>query len=422
MPKRNPAELEIDLFCKGLRIDASCALERDARSFSRTRAGLGDGLELVLENPEKDIWMNAPVLEGFAGGSPYLLRKQDGRYAVLDEPAGEHYPVRLPPTPSWYAKTTSSGSPMNQIGVLQGTYLGIYVGNTCAFWAIEPRVNCKFCTTGLNVGANERLEKKVDDVVETAAAAKAENGITFVHFNSGWQKGWGLNMAAPYVKALKERVGVFVGLQAIPAAKEKFAKYDWLIDCGVDHFSFCYELHNPKYFADVCPGKEKFITQRLFFDAMEYTARKLGKGAVSGEIIAGIEPLEDTLRAIEYITSIGAFPTVCIFRPLPGSDMEHSPSPGYEDMRVVFEHVYRCMRKNGIPMGIIPNIEVSLVVNPDDTKFLAPRDWAWRWYDWRLKALKVLAKPIIAKQLRPHPIAADPRLSPILEERQGPPV
>ncbi len=365
--------------------------------------------------------MNAPALEGFAGASPYLLQKRDRRYAVLDEPSGERYPVRLPPTPSWYARQTSSGSPMNQIGVLQGTYLGIYVGNTCAFWAIEPRVNCKFCTTGLNVGANERLEKKVDDVVETAAAAKAENGITFVHFNSGWQKGWGLNMAAPYVKALKEKVGVFVGLQAIPAAKEKFAKYDWLIDCGVDHFSFCYELHNPKFFADICPGKEKFITQKLFFDAMEYTAKKLGKGKVSGEIIAGIEPLEDTLRAIEYITSIGAFPTVCIFRPLPGSDMDTYPSPGYEDMRVIFEHVYRCMRKNGVPMGIVPNIEVSLVVNPDDTKFLAPKDAAWRWYDWRLKALKVLAKPIIARQLKPHAVAADARLSPIPEERQGPP-
>ena len=52
---------------------------------------------------------------------------------------------------------------------------------------------------------------------------------------------------------------------------------------------------------------------------MEYTSRKLGKGAVSGEIIAGIEPIEDTLNAIDYITSIGAFPTVCNF-PTCGGD------------------------------------------------------------------------------------------------------
>ena len=111
MPRRNPAELEIDLFCRGLRIAPSCALERDARSFSRTRAGLGDGLELVIESPEKDIWMNAPVLEGFAGQSPYLLKKEDGRYAIVDEVAGEAYPVHLPRTPAWYAGATSSGAP-----------------------------------------------------------------------------------------------------------------------------------------------------------------------------------------------------------------------------------------------------------------------------------------------------------------------
>ena len=49
----NPCELEIDLFCKGMRIDPSCALEADARFISRTRAGLGSGLELVIPGPSK---------------------------------------------------------------------------------------------------------------------------------------------------------------------------------------------------------------------------------------------------------------------------------------------------------------------------------------------------------------------------------
>ena len=416
MARLNPAELEIDLFCKGVRLDPSCTLERDARSFSRTRAGLGDGLEMVIDSPDKRIWLNAPVFEGFVKASPYLLKKDEGGYSVHHEAEGERYAVSLPPAPAWYGRKTARGTDMTQIGVLQGTYLGIYLGNTCAFWDGDTKLNCKFCTTGLNVGKHEVLEKSVEDVVEVARAAKEESGITFVHFNSGWQRGRGLNIAAPYVKALKEKVGVFVGLQAIPAPRERFAKYDWLIDCGVDHFSFCYELHNPRVFAEICPGKEKFITQKLFFDAMEYTSRKLGKGRVSGEIIAGLETIEDTLRAIEYITSIGAFPTVCIFRPVPGSDMETTPSPSYEDMRRVYAHVYACMRANGVPMGIIPNIEVSLVVNPDDTRFLAPRDFASRWYDFKLNAMKALAKPLVAKQLRPRSIAADATRSPIAEE------
>ena len=42
LPHRlNAGELEVDLFCRGIRIDPSCVLEEDARPFSRTRAGLG---------------------------------------------------------------------------------------------------------------------------------------------------------------------------------------------------------------------------------------------------------------------------------------------------------------------------------------------------------------------------------------------
>ena len=65
----------------------------------------------------------------------------------------------------------------------------------------------------------------------------------------------------------------------------------------------------------------------------------MGKGRNSGEIVAGNEPIDDTLRAIDYITSAGAFPTVCIFRPVIGSDLEHHPSPRYEDMRLVMKQI-----------------------------------------------------------------------------------
>ena len=45
--------------------------------------------------------------------------------------------------------------------VLQGTYLGIYISNSCGFWHHSASLNCKFCTTGLNVGVNEVAFKDV---------------------------------------------------------------------------------------------------------------------------------------------------------------------------------------------------------------------------------------------------------------------
>ncbi len=400
----NPCELEIDLFCKGMRIDASCALEQDARFISRTRAGLGSGLEIVIPGPLKDVWVNVPVEEDFAQQSCYRLVLESGEYSVADERQGLRYPVRIPPEPGWYTRSTSRGTPMHKVGVLQGTYLGIYISNSCGFWYHSPSLNCKFCATGLNVGVNEVAVKDVDDVVDVARAAKEESGITFVHFNSGYQTDRDLDVAAPYVKAVKSRVGALVGLQLIPTLD--FWKYDRLIDLGTDHFSFCYEFHNAEFFAKLLPGKQKLVGQETFFRALEYTSRKLGKGSCSGEIIAGVEPLEDTLKAIDYITGLGAFPTVCIFRPTIGADMEHWPSPRYEDMLIVFRHLYEACRKNSIPMDVTPNIEVSLIVQPGDTRYLAPDNWASNWYGMKMGVAKQLARPYFWWKRRPKDISA----------------
>jgi len=153
MNRLNPCELEIDLFCKGLRIAASCELERDARLFARTRAGLGSGLELVIpgEGGMKDVWVNAPVEEDFAQVSPYMLVKENGCYEIRDQ-RGPAYAVRIPAEPAWYTKRSSKGHDMCRIGVLQGSYLGVYIHNSCGFWYYPEAYNCQFCTTGATRG------------------------------------------------------------------------------------------------------------------------------------------------------------------------------------------------------------------------------------------------------------------------------
>jgi hypothetical protein len=325
-------------------------------------------------------------------GSP-----SDG-YALTNEETRDRYTVRVPREPGWYSRQTSRDIPMNHIGVLQGTYLGIYVNLVCTFWNYNPALNCRYCTTGQNVGENESADKDVSDIVETCWAAKEESGVTFVHLNGGFQGSRGIQFTEPYIRAIKEEVGMLTGVQLAP--EKDFSRYDRLIDLGVDHLSFCLEFWNPKYFAEICPGKEKMLGQKLFMEAMEYCAKRMPKGAVSGEIIAGIEPIEDTIAAIDYIAGLGAFPTVCVFRPTVGADMESWPPPAYADMRAVMLRVYEACRKNWIPIGAAPNIEVSLVVNPDDAALLAPRDGAFWAYEAFRRSARVAAAPLFAWRKR----------------------
>jgi hypothetical protein len=399
----NACELEIDLFCRGMQVPEATSLD-GARGVSRTRAGLGSGLEVVLPTNsaiKKEIWLNVPVVEPFAARSPYRL---DGSaaagYTIVDDRTGHGYATRLPQEPSWYARETSRGVPMNRIGVLQGTYLGIYINHVCAFWNYAPALNCRFCTTGQNVGVSEAADKSIDDVVETCLAARDESGVTFVHLNGGFLGSKGLQFALPYVEAIKERVGLLVGVQLAP--EKEFSRYDALIDAGVDHLSFCVEFIDPEWFARLCPGKERVHGQQLFFDAMAYCAARMPRGAVSGEIIAGVEPIERTLEGIDRIAALGAFPTVCVFRPMVGSDMEGWPAPAYDDMRRVMRHVYEACRRHWLPIGAAPNIEVSLVVNPDDAAMLAERTPRFYVYEAFRRLARVVAKPIFRRRMRPR--------------------
>jgi len=400
-----PVELEIELFCRGMRIDDSC---KSARRISRTRAGLGSGLEIVIPSRPKPIWVNVPVVEPFAHHSPLSLRRRGLEYFIHDSRNAFEYAVEIPTEPAWYSRKTSSGIEMSRIGVLQGNYLGIYVSNRCLYWTWSPSVACKFCTTGKNLGEAEESRKKVDDVVEVARAARDESHSIFTHFNTGYHYEdrpdreviHGLRQCEPFVHAVRQHVGGFIGVQAVPVPRDHFSEYDDLIAAGTDHFSFCYEFEDPEVFERICPGKAKTVGQHAFFEAMEYTAKKLGKGRVSGEIIAGVESIEATKRGIDRIVNAGAFPTVCIFRPTIGSEMERVLPPDPEAMKDVFAYVHGACRRAGIPVGVLP-IEVSLVVQPEEAAALIEPKFADRVYAAKNALLRVAAKPYVAWKMTP---------------------
>ena len=379
--KVNPAYLKLDLFCRGMTIDDTASLDEDGRAILRTRAGLGSGLEIVIP---PGLHTNVPVLEPWARKSPYRLHKEEGRYGVRRE--GELVTeVALPTQPRFYTERTSSGKVMSSIGVLQGTYLGIYPGEVCHFWQTQPRSNCHFCSVGLNVGDKDAREKTVEDVLETVRAASNEVGITFVHFNSGYYEGdTYLDFLEPFVRTVVEETGLLVGVQCPP--HPDLSRYDRLRELGVNNVSFCFELWDPERFAQVCPGKSRAIGQQRYFDAIKHCAGLFD--TTNGEIVAGLEPPEKTIEAIDWIAEQGAIPTVCVFRPVTGCDYGDVPPPRAEEMVPVFAHLYDACMERGLPVGIAPNVKVSIVLLPEECRWLSEHPQAYRWQRVKLAVLR----------------------------------
>lgn len=373
-------------------MDPSCQVEADGgREILRTRAGLGSGLELILPG---QLWVNVPVTEAFAHASPYELRKADGRYAVYRD--GQVLcPVRLAPRPAWYDRRAASGRLLRQIGTLQGTYLAIYAGRICDFWRPRTgqphRMNCRFCSVGLNLGNDDAASKTEDDILEVVHAAWRESGVTYVDFNTGHDAGEAaLDTLDPIIRRVKAETPLFAGVQAPP--HRDLSRYDRLKAMGVNRISFCFELFDEKRFREVCPGKHAHYGLARYLEAIEYCAGlsknhrfSLSPWVVNGEIIAGLEDPRSSMAAIDWMTARGTIPTVCVFRPLVGTDYAERPPPQTSDLVPVFRRLYEACMERGLPIGLAPHLRVSLVLLPEECRTLLDEPGRFRSGERRLR-------------------------------------
>ena len=390
----NPAELKIELLCRGALLDSGCRMEDMGRPIQKLPHDPGSGLEVILPGEMRDLWVNVPVLERHVANSPYLLTREKGAFLLADRSRGCTYPVQPAPKPEWYGLCTSRGTPMTQVGYLQGTILILDFGEQCRLWE-SPYPSA--VVEG----------KAVEDVIETAHTALNSSGITFALLRGGYRGAGSLTRLFPYIEALKREVGILAGIQ-FPAEAE-LRLYDQARALGADHVSFPIDLFNQEYAERFGPDGCRAHRQELTMRALEYCARALGKGRVSAEIVAGVEPIEDTLKAIEYFARTGALPMVFILRPMEGTQLQDLRPPRPEDMLVVFRHVYETCRSHNLPLGLLPNINLSTLPHPVDTLYLAWDSSDGQSYQRWIMSMKQVMQPYFQRRMRKRgPPQSDP--------------
>ena len=130
-------------------------------------------------------------------------------------------------------------------------------------------------------------------------------------------------------------------------------------------------------------------------------------------------PSESSIAAIEWGASVGAVPTVCVFRPLKGTDYQDEPAPDTEAMLPVFAALYECSMKHGLPIGLAPNVHVSLVMLPWECRWLVPgrvrRRYALK--EARLALMRRVFSRTLYRQLRRHDARRRCGIEPTTNER-----
>ena len=95
---------------------------------------------------------------------------------------------------------------------------------------------------------------------------------------------------------------------------------------------------------------------------------------------------------------MGAIPTVCVFRPLAGTDYSDMPPPQTEPLVPVFRRLYEACMEQGLPIGVAPNIHVSLVLLPDECRSLSPRRFPLQ--TLHLKLMGRVARVMVERNVR----------------------
>ena len=265
--KYNPALLRLELLAQGIKVDQAFneQLGGALKEPLWTRTGpTSTGIDLMLE---KGMYVS-PAIEGerfpyHYKNSPFTLTVDDqGRPAIKKN--GEFIQKVKPfPRPSFYGKTTSSGNPMEKIGVVTGDFLAIAIDNRCWFWGFyrdDELINykekqCKFCGIGLSMKRDELYRKNNEDILEVVGAAVEGGDVTHVGINAGTMAppGRGHEEYAELVSAIKEKYDVWLRMSICPPEDEKYI--DILYDAGADQIGYDVEVWDPEKIRLHLPGQ-----------------------------------------------------------------------------------------------------------------------------------------------------------------------
>ncbi len=310
--------LRLDLANQGLRIsdellEAGFALMLAADGLP----GGAEGIDLILPG---EVWTNVSVAPGYARTSPYRLdgeeRDHCWRFTLRHRSKGT-WPVEVPDTSRFRAARTHTGFSCGEIGAIHGPWL------VCA--PILPRGDLGLDRPRRFVGLppNRTLAKarwSVDEVVSAAEAGWRHGGVRLVHLEASHvlADDGGIAELLPYVQALKRALPTLVSLSALPPTDP--SRVVELYAAGVDALSYHLLAFDQAAAARAAPVRARFVPHDRLRAGLRAAARIFPTGAVSTDLLVGLEPLDHLEPAMAELCANGVVPNLTVFRPLPGAE------------------------------------------------------------------------------------------------------
>ena len=371
MSLRHDEELKLYLLAHGIAINSIAEkvwLDLHGGPLSLSEYASTSGICLFTAS---DVWINAPFLESFTGGTSAVLDHRDEVFVV--DFAGERTPVTVVPVPRYHEQFWVDESDGRRY---RYTNLGVTHTDRVRLSPIEGcDWRCTFCDLPYEFRYRRKPLEELIRVVELAV--KDNPPARHVLISGGTptkeDEPWLDDVYAAVARSSPIPVDVMM------PARRDLTYPSWLRSVGVNMLSINLEVSDPDRAKRITPNKHRNFGRAYYLDYIEAAVEAFGVGFVQSLMVFGeaVEPLESTLVGIRDLVDRGCLPVLSPFRPDATTPMGKAGAlpPTVDEMRRAWEGTQEICEKadNGVKPGprCIP-CHHNTVTFPDGSDFYVP--------------------------------------------------
>ncbi|MTJ55873.1 hypothetical protein FJR38_26030 [Anabaena sp. UHCC 0253] len=309
-------------------------------------------LSRKIKIPQEIFISNVVIAVNYKRHSPWQLEYNSGDYFLSHQ--GKYITsISFPKRPSFFDISVTEALTCGQVANLYGgSSLAFFTPSTCYYF--NKGKECHFCSLKPN---RDQESQFIDTITPQLAASVLKialkndsdliNQIMLVggnhpNYDIGFQNH--LKIASKLDEE-QFRINSSKKLETHIATMppNDFNLIDELKSLNA-RMTLNMEVFDDDIFTKICPGKTQDYGRQLLIDALKYAVKIVGDKRIHTILIAGLEPVESTIKGIRYLASIGITPIINVFHNDRGSYFENHSRPSYQDLlkiALVLQEVYQ---------------------------------------------------------------------------------
>jgi hypothetical protein len=300
------------------------------------------------------VFVNAPFDLGFCDASELVLNTTDDATFTLSDTEGTVAVKAVLPLPGYLGVTDEHGHRIDDTAMSHVDRIRVSPIDGCAY-------DCRFCNlAGLRYRPRplEQILRAIDVAIEddclparhlliSGGSPPVANDRARTYFReicSG---------VARHLKDVRTAEGepfeVDIMMSAIPDGP---AFVDEMVDAGVSGFSFNIELFSEAAARRYTPLKHKWAREHLE-PTIARAVELLGsdRARVRSLIVAGLEPVAETLAGVKWLASLGCSPVLSPFRAAPATALADAGAVPRHDLRELLDESRSIVDRYGVLLG-----------------------------------------------------------------------